>query len=191
MQTLWAGPDSGGKFVFTSSGGIYGPGNGECVTETTPIPPPASPRSVRLNAAEQVCLTQRCTAVLRLAGLYTLERGAHSYWLKRGTVSGWEDAIVNLLHYDDAAGACIAALLEPFDDDKPKVFLISDGNPTTRKGICESALKSERYSGMQMPAFENTEVDKKGKVYDGLWSNRALNWKPQYSSFDEFMSNSR
>jgi len=190
MDNIWAGPNSGGTFVFTSSGGIYGPGDGENVTETTPIPPPTSSRSVRLNDAEQVCLSQKNTAVLRLAGLYTLERGAHNYWLERGKVSGEEDAIINLLHYDDAAGACIAALLRTSDEDDMKVFLVSDGSPTTRKEICESALKSKKFSGMQMPVFEGGRHCKKGKVYDGSRTNSALKWTPRYSSFDEFMCNS-
>jgi len=67
-------------------------------------------------------------------------------------------------------------------------FLISDGNPTTRKGICESAMKAKRYVEKSMPKFLGGEDGPLGKVYDGSASNAALNWKPQYESFDAFMS---
>jgi len=124
-------------------------------------------------------------------------------------VKGKEDGVVSLLHYDDAAGACVAALRMGIgrdgadsmrsDDynnnaaaDYGKIFLVSDGSPTTRRGICESALKSKRYSNESMPIFEEgTDVGgTTGKVYDGSWTNKALGWKPVYPSFDGFMSSS-
>lgn len=69
-----------------------------------------------------------------------------------------------------------------------KTFLISDGNPTTRYGICESALKCPVYSEYEMPRFLGPENALRGKVYDGSKSNDALQWKPAYASFDTFMS---
>ena len=116
---------------------------------------------------------------------------------KDGIVKGREDGIINLLHYYDAAGSCVAALKKGPGVISRKTFLISDGNPTTRKGICESALKSKRYSSCSMPIFlveldedgkvKNGGRDGKGKIYDGTWTNSVLDWKPMYSSFDEFM----
>jgi len=189
-DTLWSGD---GLFLFTSSGGIYGPGDGEIVDEKSPIPDQnlASPRSLRLIKAENNVLDRK-GGVLRLAGLYTLDRGAHNYWLERGdgTIKGSRNGIINLLHYDDAAGACVAALKAGKNVVDGKVFLISDGNHTTRGGICESALKSKRYHGMSMPTFEGAESSLKGKIYDGNWSNKALNWRPVHESFDQFMENS-
>jgi len=191
IDTLWAGPENG-VFVFTSSGGIYGPGNGETVTETTELPPAETPRTRRLIKAELNTIAAG-GCVLRLAGLYTLERGAHKFWLEKsnGSVGGQKDGIINLLHYDDAAGSCIAALRTKQKDAMGKVFLISDGNPTTRIGICESALKSSRYSGLDMPTFGEGDSAEKGKIYDGHWSNEVLGWKPVYNSFDDFMVNSQ
>jgi len=189
---LWSGPENGGTFVFTSSGGIYGPGNGETVSETTPIPTPESPRTKRLVEAELNTIAAG-GCVLRLAGLYTLERGAHNYWLEKGdgTVKGSQDGIINLLHYDDAAGSCVAALQADREQTRGKTFLISDGNPTTRGGICESSLKSKKYGSKSMPIFGGDNSAGKGKIYDGHWSNDVLSWKPVYSSFDEFMINSQ
>lgn len=126
---------------------------------------------------------------MRLAGLYSLERGAHNYWLTSGKdVAGRADGIINLLHYDDAAGACIAALKAGPEKTRGKVFLVSDGNPTTRQGICESALKAKMYSDAKMPSFLGSEADPKGKLYDGSATNAALNWKSKYVSFDEYMA---
>ncbi len=158
------------------------------MTETTPINVNSNPRSARLVQAEQACLTQGGTC-LRLAGLYLLHRGAHSYWLNHpdAKVTGREDGIINLLHYDDASSACLAALRAGPTTVSGKIFLISDGHPTTRRGIVESALKSKLYSDKAMPEFVSQESDPKGRVYDGSWSNRVLQWTPQYTSFDEFM----
>ncbi|KAL7552933.1 hypothetical protein ACHAWF_016187 [Thalassiosira exigua] len=188
---LWAGSDSGGSFVFTSSGGVYEGADGETVDETHPtLDPEANPRQGRMVYAEREAVGAGGCA-LRLAGLYTLERGAHNYWLERcqeSGVQGREDGIVNLLHYDDAASACLAALAAGPAVTSGKTFLISEGNPTTRKGICESALKHDRYAGYAMPKFNGGPGDPRGKIYDGTKTNEALKWKPVYNSFDEFMT---
>ena len=179
----------GGCFVFTSSGGIYGQGDGETVTETSPTADPTTnPRTAKLVGAEKAC-TDGGGCVLRLAGLYTLERGAHNYWLESGKdVQGRPDGIINLLHYDDAAGACMAALAAGPGVVSGKTFLISDSNPTTRLGICESAIKAARYAGKGIPRILGGDETPKGKIYDGTWSDVTLNWKPRYVSFDKFMS---
>lgn len=65
---------------------------------------------IRLIAAEEAILTRQ-GSVLRLAGLYDERRGPHTFWLKNGTVQGSSDGFINLLHYDDAAEASIAAIL--------------------------------------------------------------------------------
>lgn len=137
--------------------------------------------------AEEAC-RKRGGCCLRLAGLYTLERGAHSFWLNSGKdVSGPADGIINLLHYDDAASACLAALRVGSKVVQGRTFLVSDGNPLTRKQICESAMKAKIYADKKMPKFLGDDNEPKGKIYDGTVSNSVLQWKPKYSSFDEFM----
>lgn len=170
--------------------GSYGDGvNGDIVSESSPTcDPETNPRAARLIRAEKACL-KHGGCCLRLAGLYSLERGAHNYWLTSGKdVMGRPDGILNLLHYDDAAAACLAAVNAGSEVVKGKVFLVSDGNPTTRKGICESAMKAKVYSDATMPSFLGNESDPKGKVYDGSVTNAALKWKPKHASFDEYMS---
>jgi len=150
-----------------------------------------NPRMARLLNAERACLDAG-GCCLRLAGLYSLERGAHNYWLTAGKdeLPSRADGVVNLLHYDDAAGACAAALRPTGDSAstnwRGKIFLISDGHPMTRCGICESALQARVYRGCSLPKFTGTE-EGLGKVYDGSKSNEELNWKPKHESFDKFM----
>jgi nucleoside-diphosphate-sugar epimerase len=123
---------------------------------------------------------------LRLAGLYNLQRGPHNYWIMSGKdIASSPDGIVNMLHYDDAASACLAALKAGPAVCSGKAFLISDGHPLTRYGICKSALKAAAYKGYSMPEF--TGGDDLGKVFDGSASNVALQWSPKYKSFNDFM----
>lgn len=50
---------------------------------------------------------QKGGKIVRLAGLYTASRGAHTYWMKMATdgkqIETNSDGIVNLIHYADAA----------------------------------------------------------------------------------------
>jgi len=136
-----------------------------------------------------------------LAGLYTLERGAHSYWLNtdnndnnsdtdndRKEIVGRSDGLINLVSYDDAAGAVLSALQVGSKVTRGKNFLISDGHPLTRQQICESAVKTALYRDKPMPKFigSSENNDPIGKLYDGTVSERALHWKPRYESFDDF-----
>jgi hypothetical protein len=165
----------------------YAASNGDIITETSPTGDASNPRTGRLIAAEQATL-QAGGCVLRLAGLYDLQRGAHNYWLTQAPeVASGPDGIINLLQYDDAAGACVAALLAEERVVENQVFLISDGHPLTRRQICESALKASVYQGVSMPKFAASD-GKPGKVYDGSWSNQQLQWKPKHESFDQFMA---
>lgn len=202
VEHVWAGPEGGGTFVFTSSGAVYASpptptSEGDdvvsapiVVTESSALAPPSNARAARLIAAEEACLARGGT-VLRLAGLYTLERGAHNYWLEKGdgTVRGRADGVLNQLHYDDAAGACVAAVTNDVDaEGAPRIFLVSDGHPATRESVCASALRSPRYADKAMPTFAGTPRDDPGKVYDGTWTNERLRWRPTHASFDAFVS---
>lgn len=125
-----------------------------------------------------------------MAGLYDLQRGPHNYWItsEKGIPSS-PDGIINMLHYDDAASACLAALKAGPTVCKGKCFLISDGHPSTRNEICQSALKASAYKGYGMPKFtggDDQPVDL-GKVYNGSASNAALKWSPKNKSFEQFM----
>lgn len=146
-----------------------------------------SPRITRLVNAELACLTAG-GCCLRLAGLYDLQRGAHNFWLTKQLVQSSPDGIINLLHYEDAAAACLAALRAGSSVCRNQAFLISDGHPMSRYAICQSALKAKVYRDYEIPTFDGSDQPwALGKIYDGMESNRQLNWKPMYESFDAFM----
>jgi len=158
------------------------------VTESTPTADAAeNPRIERLIKAEQSSL-EAGGCCLRLAGLYNLQRGPHNFWLTSGKeIQGIESGIVNLLHYDDAASACLAALKAGPSVCSKKAFLVSDGHPMTRKEICESSLKAKVYQSYSMPSFAADQPQARGKIYDGSITNKMLQWSPKYESFDAFM----
>ena len=76
------------------------------------------------------------------------DRGPHTFWLKNGTVNSNPDGIVNMLHYEDAASAAIAAVLR---GAAGTAYLAADDEPLTREEICKSALASGRFPGANMP----------------------------------------
>lgn len=168
----------------------YGPGDSGTVTEKCALADAASsPRVARLVNAEKACL-EAGGCCLRLAGLYTLQRGPHNYWITSGKgIDSAPDGLINMLHYDDAASACLAALKAGPAVCRGQAFLISDGHPISRYGICVSALKADAYKGYSMPEFTggNDQPWALGKIYDGSASNSALQWSPKYKSFDDFM----
>lgn len=189
---LWTGK---GGFVFTSSGGVYAEDEGGTVNESAALSP--NPRMSKILAAEEAVIAGGGT-VLRLAGLYTQTRGPHTFWLSKGEVGATEEGLINLLHYEDAARATMAALLhhhEKADQNFGRVLLISDNQPLTRKQICEAAVQSPFFRGKyEMPIFKRPSDTPRslGKVYDTSASRAALGgWTPKYPSFAVFMASSR
>lgn len=61
----------------------------------------------RLLKAEQAVLAAGGN-VLRLVGLYHAQRGAHTFFLRKGVVPRWAGYTVNLIHYEDAALLALA-----------------------------------------------------------------------------------
>ena len=190
---IWKGPCSSSSndssFVFTSSGAVYGNTDTEgpvfMVNEDTPVvQDPTQERVHRLVQAEQTVLQAGGTC-LRLAGLYNLDRGAHNFWITSTHVKGDPGGLINQLHYDDAAAACVAALKTPLLQGK--ALVVSDEQPLTRRQICESALKAKKYKDYSMPTFASTREDPHGKQYDCSTTRRLLGWNPRYSSFATFM----
>jgi nucleoside-diphosphate-sugar epimerase len=72
--------------------------------------------------------------VLRIAGIYGPERNVLD-WIRRGKVSR-SPRSVNLIHVEDVAGICLAALQEGRSGE---VYNVSDGRPRRWAEICEEA----------------------------------------------------
>ncbi|CAM9174545.1 unnamed protein product [Discosporangium mesarthrocarpum] len=180
--------DGEGTFVFTSSSGIYAENDGGTVTEQSPLSD--SPRAAKLRGAELAC-TQAGGCVVRLAGLFSLERGPHNFWLGKEEVTSSPDGLINLLSYEDAAGVVIAVLLA---HQQGRVFLAADHCPMTRRDICAAALSHPMYSDRSMPqaggggeAGTGGRREGKGKVFDSRVTRRDLSWEPRHTSFAEFI----
>ncbi|KAJ1409776.1 hypothetical protein B484DRAFT_336557 [Ochromonadaceae sp. CCMP2298] len=183
---LWAGPEGGGNLVYTSSLAVYGPSDGNTVTEAFRVDTRSSRSTMLLTAEESIM--SRGGNVIRLAGLYTKDRGPHTFWMKKSgrgeTIDSNADGLVNMLHYEDAAAATLAVALST--GFSKKIFLACDNEVTTREEICESAVASGLFPGSPMPAFAS-ESGAPGKICDCSVSRGLLNWQPVYTSFRVYM----
>lgn len=185
---LWDTSAPGGRFVFTSSAGVYAEDAGGVVIESSPVGD--SPRSAKLLDAEKAC-RDGGGAVVRLAGLYLIDRGAHNYWMSQDEVAQRPDGLINQIHYRDAANAAVAAVLR---GKAGEVYLAADDKPLTREQICAEAIHAPRFKGEAPPAFTGPTgggVDYggkgTGKVLDCSATRKALDWQPIYPTFGAFI----
>lgn len=183
---LWAGPDYGGSLVLTSSIGVYGASNGNIVNEEFRIDS-RSKGSYRMLCAEEAVIN-RGGNIMRLAGLYTESRGAHTFWLRKAKqglpIESNPDGLVNLLHYEDAAAATVALARAP--EYNKTVFLATDNEVLTRQEICDSALASKLFPDASTPEFLEA-TGPLGKTCDSSVTRSQLKWEPKHSSFRVFM----
>lgn len=178
-----APPDA--RVVFTSSASVHG--TVPLVTETTP--PGVAGRAAVLANAERAVLSHPNGVVVRLSGLYTRSRGAHSYWLRIGEVTAPQDGTLNLIHYEDAAHAVVCALLVPTDDMAAwpqRTCLAAANRYVTRRQVCEAALRHPDFQNSVLPKFSSTE-EPQGRTYHNEWTRRVLQWTPRWESFEDFM----
>eukprot|EP01034_Spumella_vulgaris_P030418 gene30418-37630_t len=164
-------PEGGGSLVFTSSVSVYGAAEGQTVNEGG--------------------------NVIRLAGLYHATRGPHTYYLQSSRygmqspyrkgrtdevfkVDGSGHALVNMLHYDDAAEVVIKALTSGLHG---QVFLAVDDSPVSKQDICSSALESGLFGGSNLPE----SAAKSNKICDSSATRAKLDWRPKHPSFVQFM----
>jgi len=176
---LWSGPMIG-NLVFTSSTVVYGD-QSNTVNEAFRLDSRSNRATNMINAEEAI--GTREGSILRLAGLYNEMRGPHTYWLKAGEVSSNADGIVNMLHYEDAAAAAIAAIK---CNERGKVYLVCDDLSLSRMEICEAALESGLFPGASIPKFQSL-YGARGKICDSSVSRKLLNWTPKHKSFRSFM----
>ncbi|XP_044499682.1 uncharacterized protein LOC123221070 isoform X2 [Mangifera indica] len=147
--TSWNGE---GSFLFTSSSAPYDCfDNGSCDEDSPIVPIGRSPRTDVLLKAEKVVL-EFGGCIVRLAGLYKADRGAHFYWLQKGTVEVRPDHILNLIHYEDAASLSVAILKKKL---RGQIFLGCDNHPLSRQEVMDLVSKSGKFS-QQFEGFTGT-----------------------------------
>ena len=215
----WNGKNEYSGFCFTSSSAVF-PDNIDCDDDTATLKLGANPRADRLLNAENVVLEhenrrkekensddgvkkekeegknenyQNRAAVLRLAGLYHSLRGAHTYFMKAGTIESRPDALVNCIHYEDAADLVLKVLLR--EDAQRNVFLGCDGHPITREDVATCALESgcfddddddsEGGQKHSKPEFTKSEGPG-GRRMTCEGTRKALGWAPKFTSFRDF-----
>lgn len=138
------------KFLYISSTGVYGTGNGGDIDECSPCHPDRDGGKACL-AAENVLTTSRVAGqaiILRLAGIYGPDRIPRAADLLSGKPIDVDlESWLNLIHVDDAAAIVLAA------DEKAKppfLCVVSDGVPV-RRGDYYAELA--RLLGTPAPTF--------------------------------------
>ncbi|KAM3265802.1 putative protein isoform X1 [Capsicum annuum] len=175
----WSGE---GSFLFTSSSAPYDCSDNGPVDEDGPIVPVGrSPRTDILLKAEQVVL-EFGGCVVRLAGLYKEDRGAHTYWLHKGTVDFRPDHILNLIHYEDAASLSVTILEKQF---RSQIFLGCDNHPLSRQELMDLVNKSGKFE-KKFEGFTGTNGPL-GKKLNNSKTRAELGWEPKYPSFAQFL----
>ncbi|CAL0324801.1 unnamed protein product [Lupinus luteus] len=171
-----------GCILFTSSSAPYDcSDNGPCDEDTPVVPIGRVPRIDVLLKAENVIL-EFGGCVLRLAGLYKADRGAHNYYLEKGIVDSRPDHILNLIHYEDAASLSVAILKKKF---RRQIFLGCDNHPLSRQEMMDLVNKSGKFS-KKFDKFTGTN-DHLGKRLNNTKTRREVGWEPKYPSFAHFL----
>ncbi|XXG84162.1 hypothetical protein AAC387_Pa10g1740 [Persea americana] len=171
-----------GSLLFTSSSASYDcSDNGSCDEDSRVVPIGRSPRTdVLLKAEKEVLEVGGC--VLRLAGLYKADRGAHAYWLEKGPVDARPDHILNLIHYEDAASLSIAIMKKKL---RGRIFLGCDNHPLSRQEIMDLVDISGKFS-KKFEGFTGTN-DPLGKCLNNSKTRAEIGWEPKYASFAQFL----
>ena len=116
------------RFVYISTGGVYGDCDGALVDETRPVNPQSVRAKRRVHAEEQLALWCNLHGVLllvlRAPGIYAADRLPLER-LRAGTpaLREQDDVHTNHIHADDLAAICVRALEE---DAPPGTYNSSD-----------------------------------------------------------------
>ncbi len=120
------------RFVYVSSSSVYGQDDGSWVDEASATEPTTDGGRICLAAEQRLRERVPHATILRMSGLYGPDRLlARVDQLRAGEpISGNPEAWLNLIHGDDAARACVAALRAP---SPSPLYLVSDDRPILRR----------------------------------------------------------
>jgi nucleoside-diphosphate-sugar epimerase len=192
--------DGSGSMVFTSSMSVCAAEDGSEVSdENCPLVPEGkSPSTDRLLVAEQATLAAGGN-VVRLVGLYHAQRGPHTFFIRQGEVARYGGYVVNMLHYEDAAGLAVAVLRGDGASAaqggrwKEHIFVGTDGHPLTFQEMVDACFASGVFSGsVKFTAPEPPAGSGRGKRVKNDLTRKLLNdWTPKYSSFAGFFQETK
>ena len=163
-------PSATGRILYISSTAVYGNVDGEWVDEQTPCRPDHENGQLVLEA-ENVLRAHPLGAravVLRLAGLYGPGRLPKIHDLVAGRpLSVLPEAVVNLIHVEDAASVILATERKA---QPPSTYVVADGQPVLRRDFY-------RYLGqlLHAPTPLFVEPDPNSPSSRGAGSKRVSN----------------
>lgn len=172
----WAGPTGGGRLVFTSSTSALANKGGATITETAPTAPG------RVSAAEAV-IRAAGGVVVRLGGLYARRVGGHKRFVGQPSMGMPRQLVINMVHYDDAAAAVVAAARLPPGapiDVSGSPFVVTDGVPLTVEELVTATLAHNAFAGSPTPALP-VDTGIGGKRIDTTATREALSWAPVHT----------
>ena len=168
-------------------GGVFAEDAGGVVDEAGATPTRARAQAPGRGAAALAA----GGAVVRLAGLYTRDRGARGYWHKQGEVRAAGDgSLLNFLHYDDAAAFAARALEARVADE---VLLAADGSPRTRASA-DARRAAPLFRDRARPTFVAGDAPPRrgpaggGRAHAARSAARAGGWAPAWPSLDAFFA---
>lgn len=172
----WAGPTGGGRLIFTSSTSALAEKGGATITETAPT------ASGCVTAAEAV-IRAAGGVVVRLGGLYARRIGGHMRFVGQPSMGMPRQLVINMVHYDDAAAAVVAAARLPPGaptDVSGSPFVVTDGVPLTVEELVTATLAHTAFVGTPTPALP-VDTGVGGKRIDTTATRNALSWAPVHT----------
>ena len=152
------------RWVYVSSSSVYGQDDGSWVDETSPTEPISDGGRICLRAEQRLCGSSINATILRMSGLYGPERLlVRVDQLRNGDpIGGNPDAWLNLIHGDDAAAACVAALTAT---SPSRLYLVSDRCPIPRRQYYQTLA---RRVGAPEPRFSHLPTSR----HNGIGLNK-------------------
>ena len=174
--------------IMVSSSAVYGQTDGQRVDADTPVHP-TSERARRLMQAEQQWLDAGDGfSVLRLAGIYGPGRIIGEKALRQGApIVGNPDALINLIHADDAVSLLLAMADHP---GAARVELGCDGSPVKRIDYYQTlAMKLDlpapkvldhQTAAARFGLDASRLKSASSKVLDNTITRQRTGWSPAY-----------
>lgn len=151
--------ERGARILVLGSTSAYPAKEGSIIDET--VKPDCSLPRVK---CEEFLRATLGVIILRLAGIYGPGRNVVN-WIRRGKLSN-SSRFINLIHVEDVAGICLAAL----ERSQPaEVYILSDGRPRPCSEICQMA--AQRWGLHASPSVQPENLGKRlrpNKIFTGL-----------------------